>query len=111
MFSGIGPKTRGVSSRLIRHRGRTLPRPLVTDDEAGPPTVIAQRPQREVRTVQGAVLRQSGEIAELLLDLVRETAAARFDESRLLEVVSDFAFRIFPTATHHILALRDDIDG
>jgi len=99
-----------VSSRYA-HRARPAKRPIITDDEAGPPQVIAFRPQREVLTVQGAVLGQGAAVIGLLLDLVRETAAARFDESRLLEVVCDFAFRTFPTATHLILAVRDDVTG
>ena len=45
-----------------------------------------------------------------VFDLVRETATARIDKERLLTVIGDFAFRAFPNATHHILAVRDEID-
>lgn len=86
-------------------------RPFVTDDEATKPVVIASRPLAEVQEAQGEILRQDVAIGELLLDLVRETAAARDDEEHLLGVIGDFAFRAFPGATHHVLAVRDDIDG
>src|SRR5262245_13027179 len=42
-----------------------------------------------------------------MLSLVRETAAARNDEARLLAVIARFAFEAFPTATHHLLAARE----
>src|SRR5262245_8622386 len=42
-----------------------------------------------------------------MLSLVRETAAARNDEARLMAVIARFAFEAFPTATHHVLAARE----
>ena len=84
---------------------------ILAPDEAGSPTVIASRPVSEVKELQGEVLRSDAAIAELLLNLVRETAAARNDETRLLQVICDFAFQAFTTATHHVLAVRDGADG
>ena len=86
-------------------------RPAIADDEATKPVVVASTSLAEVRATQVAILREDAAVGELLLDLVRETAGARNDEERLLGVISAFAFRAFPNATHHILATRDDIDG
>jgi HD-GYP domain-containing protein (c-di-GMP phosphodiesterase class II) len=83
----------------------------MVDDETSEPVVVASRPLTEVQEAQGAVLRRDVAVGELLLDLVRETAAAREDQELLLEVIAAFAFRAFPSATHHILAVRDDLDG
>ncbi len=87
------------------------PRPIIADDENSKPVVVESRPLAEVQEAQGAVLRRDVAVGELLLDLVRETAAARDDQERLLAVIASFAFRAFPNATHHILAVRDDLDG
>ena len=99
---------------MILPFGQSCSRPperaILAPDEAGTPTVIASRPVSEVQNLQGEVLRSDAAIADLLLNLVRETAAARNDESKLLQVVCDFAFRAFTSATHHILAVRDGAD-
>lgn len=94
--------------RLSRSLAR--PKPILAPDESGVPTVLASRPLAEWSDVQGEVVRSDARVAELLLGLVRETAAARNDEHRLLEVIADFAFRAFPNATHHVLVSRDDRD-
>jgi HD-GYP domain-containing protein (c-di-GMP phosphodiesterase class II) len=88
--------------------GRNAP-PIIADDTSKP-VVIASRPLTEVMEVQGTILRRDAAIGELLLNLVRETAEARNDQERLLEVIGDFAFQAFPSATHHILAVGDDIE-
>ena len=75
------------------------------------PTVLAWRPHSEWDTLQGEVVRSDAGVAELLLGFMRGTAVARNDESRLLEVIADFAFRAFPHATHHVLVARDDANG
>ncbi|MFI5371211.1 MAG: HD domain-containing phosphohydrolase [Candidatus Eisenbacteria bacterium] len=92
---------------------RTRPpgRPIVEDDGPTVPTVLATRSNADLQAVQGEILRGDTAIAELLLNLVRETAAARNDQNRLLEVIGNFAFQAFPNATHHILAVRDEIDN
>lgn len=88
-------------------RSKSIPRPLLADDETTSPTVIASRPVSELTNVQLEVVKNDARIAGLMLDLVRETAAARNDESRLLSVICDFAFKAFPNATHHVLAVKD----
>ena len=100
----------GVKPPLPHGQNRP-PQPIIDDDETSKPIVLASRPLAEVQEAQGAVLRSDVAVGELLLDLVRETAAARDDQGRLLEVIAAFAFRAFPSATHHILAVRDDLDG
>ena len=79
--------------------------------EVAAPTVLATRPVSDWTAVEGEVVRSSARVAELLLGLVRETAAARGDHRRLLEVIADFAFRAFPNATHHALVSRDAVSG
>lgn len=74
--------------------------------EAFEPTVLASRPLNEWSDVQGQVVRSDAGVAELLLGLVRETAASRNDEVRLFEVISEYAFRAFPNASHLVLATR-----
>ncbi|MEO5989551.1 MAG: HD domain-containing phosphohydrolase [Candidatus Eisenbacteria bacterium] len=73
--------------------------------------MLASRPAAEWQDVQGQVIRSDAGMAELLLALVRETTASRNDEARLLEVVTQSAFRAFPHATHHVLATRDPETG
>lgn len=70
------------------------------------PTVLAWRPAEDWGDVHDLVVRTDARVAELMLSLVRETAAARNDEERLLEVIARFAFRAFPNATHHVLVAR-----
>jgi len=57
--------------------------------------------------VRELVVRTDARVAELMLSLVRETAEARNDESRLLAVIARFAFEAFPNATHHVVAARE----
>ncbi len=92
-------------------RSRPTERPIVADDAAATPTVIASRPVSELRNLQEEVLRTDAKVAHLLLNLVSETAAARNDEARLLQVICDFAFQAFSNATHHILAVRSGPEG
>jgi HD-GYP domain-containing protein (c-di-GMP phosphodiesterase class II) len=99
----------GVKPVFDRFRSRPQGPPIVQDDGATP-TVLATRSSADLQAVQGEILREDAAIAELLLNLVRETATARNDQSRLLEVIGNFAFQAFPNATHHILAVRDEID-
>jgi HD-GYP domain-containing protein (c-di-GMP phosphodiesterase class II) len=80
-------------------------------DEAFEPTVLAWRPVDEWQDVHGQVVRSDAGVAELLLGLVRETASASRDETRLFEVISEFSFRAFPNATHLLLAERDEASG
>jgi GAF domain-containing protein len=75
------------------------------------PTVLAWRPLSEWNALQSQVVRLDAGVAEVLLGLMRETAAARNDESRLLDVIGEFAFRAFPNATHHLLVARDEATG
>lgn len=72
------------------------------------PTVLAWRPLDEWGDVCGQVIRSDANVAEFMLDLVRETAAAAWDEARLLDVIHEFAFRAFPNASHLVLAMRDE---
>jgi HD-GYP domain-containing protein (c-di-GMP phosphodiesterase class II) len=76
-------------------------------EEALAPTVLAWRPAEDWGDVRGLVARTDARVAELMLSLVRETAAARDQEERLLDVIARFAFRAFPNATHHVLVARD----
>lgn len=76
-------------------------------EDALEPTVIAWRPAEDWGDVRGLVARTDARVAELMLSLVRETAAARNDERRLLDVIAGFAFRAFPNATHHVLVARE----
>jgi hypothetical protein len=61
---------------------RTLPRV-----DTFVPTVLAWRALNEWDEVKGQVVRSDARVAELLLGLVRDTAAARYDEKQLLDVV------------------------
>jgi HD-GYP domain-containing protein (c-di-GMP phosphodiesterase class II) len=76
-------------------------------EEANAPTVLAWRPAEDWGDVRGLVVRTDARVAELMLSLVRETAAARTEEARLLDVIARFAFRAFPNASHHVLVARD----
>ena len=71
------------------------------------PTVLAWRSAQDWGDVRELVVRTDARVAELMLSLVRETAEARNDESRLLAVIARFAFEAFPNATHHVLAARE----
>ncbi len=91
--------------------GRPPSRTILPGDESGVPAVLASRSVADLPVLQEQVVRTDARVADLLLSLVRETAAARTDELRLLEVIADFAFRAFPVATHHILVVREDGSG
>jgi len=85
------------------------PRELESLQGDGPePTVLAWRPAQDWGDVRELVVRTDARVAELMLSLVRETAAARNDESRLLGVIARFAFEAFPNATHHVLVAREN---
>ena len=71
------------------------------------PTVLAWRSAQDWGDVRELVVRTDSRVAELMLNLVRETAEARNDEARLLAVIGRFAFEAFPNATHHVLAARE----
>jgi putative nucleotidyltransferase with HDIG domain len=71
------------------------------------PTVLAWRSAEDWGDVRRLVVRTDARVAELLLGLVRETAAARDDETKLVGVLARFAFEAFPNATHHVLAARE----
>ena len=75
--------------------------------ETAEPTVLAWRSTEDWGDVRRLVVRTDARVAELMLGLVRETTAARHDESELLKVISRFAFEAFPNATHHVLAARE----
>jgi len=92
---------------LIRPFRRDADRPILVDDAGGEPTVVASRPLAEVRGAQEEIVRSDAKVAELLLNLVRETARASNDETQLMSVIAEFAFHAFPSATHHVLALKD----
>jgi len=107
-----------IRGSLAEYHSVTDPRPnpaegraFYAGETAYEPTVLAWRPLHEWGDVQGQVIRSDAGVAELLLGFVRETAAARNDEQRLLEVVAEYAFRAFPNATHHLLLARDEPDG
>jgi HD-GYP domain-containing protein (c-di-GMP phosphodiesterase class II) len=76
-------------------------------EEAHEPTVLAWRPAEDWVDVRDLVVRTDARVAELMLTLVRETAAARNEEAQLLQVIARFAFQAFPNATHHVLVARD----
>lgn len=76
-------------------------------DDIAEPTVLAWKSARDVEDSCSQLLRTHAVVAELLLALVRETAAARNDEAQLLDVIARFAFRAFPEATHHLLVARE----
>ena len=82
---------------------QTLPRV-----DAFVPTVLAWRALNEWDEVKGQVVRSDARVAELMLGLVRDTAAARYDEKQLLDVVADYALRAFPNATNFVLVSRDE---
>ncbi|HEV2104613.1 MAG TPA: HD domain-containing phosphohydrolase [Candidatus Eisenbacteria bacterium] len=84
---------------------------FLSGDDALEPTVLAWRPVSEWSEVQGQVVRSDARIAELMLGLVKETAAARNDEARLLDVIANFAFQAFPSASHHVLVAREEPDA
>lgn len=86
-------------------------RPFFAGNDSFEPTVLAWRPAAEWQDVQGQVIRSDAGMAELLLSLVRDTTAARNDESALLKVITESAFRAFPHATHHVLATLDPESG
>lgn len=71
-------------------------------------TVLASRPVADMPAVQCEVLGANRQAADLLLRFVRESAAARHDDDRLVSVISDFAFSTFPQATHLAVALCED---
>jgi HD-GYP domain-containing protein (c-di-GMP phosphodiesterase class II) len=71
------------------------------------PTVLAWRSAEDWGDVRRLVVRTDARVAELLLGLVRETAAARHDEAELVSVLARFAFEAFPNATHHVLVARE----
>lgn len=71
------------------------------------PTVLAWRSAEDWGDVRRLVVRTDARVAELLLGLVRETAAARHDEAKLVAVLARFAFEAFPNATHHVLVARE----
>jgi HD-GYP domain-containing protein (c-di-GMP phosphodiesterase class II) len=75
-------------------------------EDTSAPTVLAWRPVEDWGDVRGLVERTDARVAELMLMLVRETAAARNDEAQLLAVIARFAFQAFPNATHHSLVAR-----
>ena len=75
--------------------------------DSAEPTVLAWRPAQDWGDVRELVVRTDARVAELMLSLVRETAEARNDESRLLAVIARFAFEAFPNATHHVVAARE----
>ena len=81
--------------------------PRSAHSEGFEPTVLASRPLHEWSDVQGQVVRSDAGVAELLLGLVRETAASRNDEVRLFEVIAEYSFRAFPNASHLVLATRE----
>ncbi len=93
------------------HPSGRFPRPRLTSEEHRAPTVLATRPLLDLPEVEGDVLRSRAGVAELLLGFVRETVAARNDETALLEVLTRFAFEAFPNASHFSIALVDDVDG
>lgn len=76
-------------------------------DDGLEPTVLAWRAAQDWADVRGLVVRTDARVAELMLGLVHETAAARDDEDRLLAVIARFAFEAFPNATHHVLVARE----
>jgi len=76
-------------------------------DDGLEPTVLAWRAAQDWGDVRGLVVRTDARVAELMLSLVRETAAARDEEQRLLDVIARFAFEAFPNATHHVLVARE----
>lgn len=76
-------------------------------DEFAEPTVLAWKAADDVEQACSQLLRTHALVGELLLALVRETAAARNDEAQLLDVIARFAFRAFPEATHHLLVARE----
>jgi putative nucleotidyltransferase with HDIG domain len=69
--------------------------------------VLAHRSLTDWGEVHGQVVRSDARIAELLLGLVRDTAAARYDEQRLLGVIAEVALKAFPNATNFALVRRD----
>ncbi len=73
------------------------------------PTVLAWRALNEWDEVKGQVVRSDARVAELLLGLVRDTADARYDEPKLLDVIADYALRAFPNATNFVLVSRDEL--
>jgi HD-GYP domain-containing protein (c-di-GMP phosphodiesterase class II) len=90
--------------RIRRPPGDSQALPRV---DAFVPTVLAWRALNEWDEVKGQVVRSDARVADLLLGLVRDTAAASYDETRLLNVIADYALRAFPNATNFVLVRRD----
>jgi putative nucleotidyltransferase with HDIG domain len=98
--------------RLLNLGTQRLARAIFAlEDDDDTTAVIASRPVSELPAVQEQVVQADAKVADLLLRFVRETAAARNEYYRLLEVISDFAFQAFPGATHHVLVVREEADG
>lgn len=97
-----------MTSPLSRFISRPKVPTAMSDDAATSPVVLAWRPLSDLSGVRENVLRKDATMAELLFELVRETAAARNHEARLLRVICDFAFRMFPSATHTVLAIENE---
>ena len=76
---------------IIRPFRRDADRRIVVDDTGGEPTVVASRPLAEVRGAQEEIVRSDAKLAELILNLVHETARASSDETQLMSVIAEFA--------------------
>jgi HD-GYP domain-containing protein (c-di-GMP phosphodiesterase class II) len=65
----------------------------------------------EFEEIRQGLVGTDASVAHLFLRLADETAAARGDEPKLLEIIKTYSFQAFPRATHMILAVRADESG
>jgi adenylate cyclase len=70
-------------------------------------TVMMTRPARDLTRLHADVGQLDAEAGERFLQLVRETALAKKDETKLATTVGQIVFETFPCATHLALLTRD----
>ncbi len=70
-------------------------------------TVMMARPRKDIASLHSEVIELDTVSATKYLDLVRETALAKKDESRLNASIARIVFETFSCATHLALLVRD----
>lgn len=74
-------------------------------------TVLHSRSFGDLPRIQADLVGSDARVADLFLRFVRETAGARDDHQRLMDLIADFTFLAFPQATHLVLVVRDEASG
>lgn len=75
-------------------------------EEAFPLAVLHSRSLSDLEHLQADLFAAEVRSAGIFLNLVRETAVVRSNESELLAVIGKYTFQAFPQATHLVLAVR-----